>query len=86
MRMQGRIAFLWMNYFLLGVSVLFYMVILRAPSIFLVGAAAGLIVYGGCYGLIRIGWHRVVRGALLTAVFAVVAFVLYTVWYVLEKQ
>ncbi|MGO4547427.1 hypothetical protein AB4Z29_21825 [Paenibacillus sp. 2TAB23] len=85
MQKQGRIAFLWMNYFLLGISVLFYIVLLRAPSAFLEGAAAGMIVYGGCYGLIRIRWQWVVRGALLAVFFSIFAFALYTVWYVLQK-
>lgn len=85
--MQRRVTamFLWINYFLLGLSFIFYIILLRAPHAFLAGAAVGLIIYGGCYGLIRIGCIRFVRGLLLAVFFSIIAFVLYAAWYVLQK-
>ncbi|WP_337103686.1 hypothetical protein [Paenibacillus sp. YIM B09110] len=83
MRKQGRTIFLWMNYVLFGICVLFYIVLLRAPITFLEGAAVGLFAYGVCFGLIRIGWYRFVKGVLLAMLFALLALALYALGYVL---
>jgi len=84
MQKQLKTMFLWMNYFLIGISILFYIVLLRAPSIFLKGAAVGLIVYGGCYALIRMGWQRFVRVLILAIFFSILAYAMYGVWYMLR--
>jgi len=85
MQKQLRTMFLWMNYLLIGLSIVFYIVLLRAPSVFLKGAAVGLIVYGACYGLIRIGWQRLVRALILAVLFSIFAYAMYVAVYISLK-
>lgn len=85
MQKQAQFMFRWMSYVLFGISILFYIFLLRAPITFLIGLAVGLIVYGLCYVLIRIGWYKFVRGILFSVSLFIVAYALYTGWYVLQK-
>ena len=85
MRKQARSMLLWINISLLMIFLLFYVILLRAPSTFLLGAISGLIVYFACYGLIRIGWNKAVRVILYTIYFSLLAYGLYALLYPLMR-
>jgi len=83
MRKQVRSVLLWINISLFTISLLFYVVLLRAPSTFVLGAV--LVAYFACYGLIRIGWNKAVRVILYTIYFSLLVYGLYALLYSLMK-
>jgi len=85
MRKQVRSVLLWINISLFTISLLFYVVLLRAPSTFVLGAVCGLVAYFACYGLIRIGWNKAVRVILYTIYFSLLVYGLYALLYSLMK-